>query len=324
MREPSPDGRRAFLADGARAAALAAAAAGAGLWLSRRGPAEGQPPAPAFRRSYAVAPAPLLPDVAVVQGDSAAAAVARAIAELGGMRRFVSRGDTVVLKPNMAWDRTPEQAANTSPEVLAEVARLAFDAGARRVVVAEVPIHDPRRTAERSGLAAAARAVGAELPLPEESRFREVDLEGEVLRRWPVFRPLLEADKVINLPVAKHHSLTGATLGIKNWYGILGGERRRLHQRIQESLADLARFMRPTLTVLDAWRVLARNGPSGGNLEDVELRKTIVAGTDPVALDAWAGARFFGLEPDRLPYLALAARSGVGRLALDRVRVVTL
>lgn len=309
-----PDGRRAFL--------LAAGVTGAALWLSRRRPAVEEPPAPAFRRSYAVAAVPERPEVAVVRGGSAVAAVGRAIAELGGMGRFVSRGDIVVLKPNMAWDRTPEQAANTSPDVLRQVARLAFDAGARRVVVAEVPIHDPRRTAERSGLAAAARAAGAELPFPD--RFSEVDLGGEVLRVWPVFRPLLEADKVINLPAAKQHSLTGATLGIKNWYGILGGERRRLHQRIQESLADLARFMRPTLTVLDGWRVLARNGPSGGNLEDVELRQTIVAGTDPVALDAWAALNFFGLEAARLPYLAMAEQSGLGRVASERVRVVSL
>jgi uncharacterized protein (DUF362 family) len=119
---------------------------------------------------------------------------------------------------------------------------------------------------------------------------------------------------VINLPVPKHHSLTGASLGIKNWYGILGGERRRLHQRIQEVLADLAQFMRPTLTVVDGWRVLARNGPSGGNVEDVEWKRTIAAGTDPVAADAWAAREFFGLDADRLPYLGMCVERGLGRL----------
>ena len=128
-------------------------------------------------------------------------------------------------------------------------------------------------------------SAGAEFVYPEEGLFREVDLGGDVLNAWPVLRPFLEADKVINVPIAKHHSLTGASLGIKNWYGILGGPRQRLHQRIHESLTDLAAFMRPTLTLIDAFRVLIRNGPNGGNPADVVLKKTVIAGTDPVALD---------------------------------------
>ncbi|MGD0200569.1 MAG: DUF362 domain-containing protein [Bryobacteraceae bacterium] len=323
MAQSSPEqrrGRREFVADLLRAGALAGLAGGAGWWLSRRGQQPEEPPAPGFERSHAAAPDPKFPQLAVVRGQEAGAAVRRAIEELGGMRRFVGRGDIVVIKPNMAWDRTPEQAANTSPAAVLEVARLAWDAGARRVIVADAGINEPRRVAERSGIAAAARAAGAELLLPEESRFRIVDLGGEVLRAWPVFRPLLEADKVINLPAAKHHDLTGVTLGLKNWFGILGGERQRLHQRIHESLADLAQFVRPTLTVLDAWRVLVRNGPSGGNLEDVELSKTVVAGTDAVALDAYAARLFWGLEPRSLRYLELASQRGLGRLDLENVR----
>ena len=121
----------------------------------------------------------------------------------------------------------------------------------------------------------------AEVILPDPSRFREVNLGGEILQNWQVFGPFLKADKVINLPIAKQHDLTGATLGFKNWYGILGGERNRLHQQIHQSLVDLAAFMLPTLTLLDCYRVLLRNGPTGGNLEDVAVHKTLVAGTDP-------------------------------------------
>ena len=137
---------------------------------------------------------------------------------------------------------------------------------------------------------------------------------GVVLKSWPVFSYFLDADKVINMPIAKHHVLTGATLGMKNWYGILGGERNRLHQQIHQSLADLANFMLPTLTLLDCYGVLIRNGPTGGNLEDVLLKKTLLAGTDPVAIDAYAAKAYWDLNPEHLhtspwPPPAASARS---------------
>jgi uncharacterized protein (DUF362 family) len=240
--------------------------------------------------------------------------------QLGGVERFIARGDVVVIKPNMSWDRTPEQAANTNPEVVAEVVRLCREAGASDVIVTDVSINEPRRCFERSGIATAARAAGAHVILPEEGRFREVDLHGEVLGSWPVLDPFLTADKVINIPVAKHHSLTGATLGMKNWYGILGGPRHRLHQRIHESLVDLAEFMRPTLTIIDAYRVLLRNGPGGGSLADVVAARTLIAGTDPVAVDAYAAKTWWDLDASRLPYLHIAAARGLGTWDLTNVR----
>ena len=193
--------------------------------------------------------------MAVVQGDDPAQLARRAIEELGGIRRFISRGDVVVIKPNIAWDRTAEQAANTNPQVVAEVCRLCLEAGARRVIVTDVSINDPRSCFARSGIAAAARAAGAEVILPEERLFREVDLRGRGADAWPVLEPFLSADKMINIPIAKHHSLTGATLGMKNWYGILGGPRQRLHQHIHESLVDLADFH---AAHADAHRCLSR------------------------------------------------------------------
>ena len=138
----------------------------------------------------------------------------RAFEELGGAQRFVSRGDVVVVKPNASWDRTPEQAANTNPLVVAETVRLCLEAGAKKVIVTDVTINEPHRCFERSGIGEAARAAGAEIVLPGEQGFREVDLRGEVLGPNPVLEPFLNADKLINLPVAKHHSLTGATLGM--------------------------------------------------------------------------------------------------------------
>lgn len=156
--------------------------------------------------------------------------------------------------------------------------------------------------------------------LPDPARFKDVDLQGELLRNWPVFDPFLNADKIINVPIAKHHSLTGTTLGMKNWYGILGGPRHQLHQKIHESLVDLADFIRPTLTIVDCYRVLIRNGPTGGNVDDVLLKKTLVAGTDPVALDAYVAKAYWNLDVSSLPYLKMASQRGLGTYQFEKIR----
>jgi uncharacterized protein (DUF362 family) len=303
-----------------RLTGISAAAAGVGLWFAGRS----HRPQPALiaslKRNFTVPRDPHLPEMAIVQGAGPGELVQRAIQEMGGIRRFIARGDVVVVKPNIGWDRTPEQAANTNPEIVAEVVRLCQEAGAAKVVVTDVSCNEPRRCFQRSGIAEAARAQGAQVILPEERKFREVDLRGDVLRAWPVFEPFLSADKMINIPIAKHHSLTGATLGMKNWYGILGGQRHRLHQHIHESLADLADFMRPTLTILDAYRVLLRNGPTGGSLADVALKQTVIAATDPVALDAYAAKAYWDLDWHALRYLKLASERGLGTLDFDQLR----
>ena len=304
--------RREALLQLLRAGGVAAGAAGAAFWLSERSrrPVAGQ--AEAARRDHRVAASAEWPALTVVQNGEPRELAEQAITNLGGMGRFVSKQDVVVLKPNIAWDRTPEQEANTNPDLVAAVVRQCWQAGAKRVIVTDVSCNEPRRCFQRSGIQAAARAEGAEVILPDPDRFREVDMGGVVLKNWPVFAPFLEADKLINLPIAKHHALTGATLGMKNWYGILGGQRNRLHQQIHQSLADLASFMLPTLTFLDCYRVLLRNGPTGGNLEDVALKKTLIAGTDPVAIDAYAAKAYWNLDAGQMPYLAMAAARGLG------------
>lgn len=312
--------RRAALLRILRLAGLSAGTAAAGYWLSARSAKPTDTLVAGARRDHTVAANPQFPDLAVIHDGAPAAMVQRALQELGGIRRFISRGDVVIVKPNIAWDRTPEQAANTNPEVVAELVRQCWSAGAKKVIVTDVSCNDPRRCFERSGIAAAARQQGADVLLPAPEKFKEVDLGGDLLTAWPVYQPFLEADKIINVPIAKHHSLTGCTLGMKNWYGILGGQRHRLHQRIHESLADLADFMRPTLTLVDSYRVLLRNGPTGGNLEDVLLKKTLVAGTDPVALDAYVAKAYWNLEPPALPYLKMAADRGLGSLQFEKLR----
>jgi uncharacterized protein (DUF362 family) len=261
-----------------------------------------------------------LPEMAVIQGDDPEQLARTAIEELGGIHRFISRADIVLVKPNIGWDRTPEQAANTNPKIVEEIVRQCWSAGAKRVIVTDVSCNDPRRCFQRSGIAEAARRESAEVILPDPARFKDVDLQGEVLRDWPVFDPFLNADKIINVPIAKHHSLTGTTLGMKNWYGILGGPRHQLHQKIHESLVDLADFIRPTLTIIDCYRVLIRNGPTGGNLDDVLLKKTLVAGTDPVALDAYVAKAYWNLEFSSLPYLKMASQRGLGTYEFGKIR----
>lgn len=306
-----------------RVAGTGVGTAGIAAWLNHRSMRPEVEIAIASKRGHTISPDPTLPDMAIIQGDDPAQLARQAVAELGGMRRFVSRGDVVLVKPNIGWDRTPEQAANTNPDVVAEIVRQSLNAGAKRVIVADVSCNEPRRCFQRSGIAEAAQKAGAELILPDPSRFKEVDLQGEVLRAWQVFDPLLNVDKVINIPIAKHHALTGTTLGMKNWYGMLGGQRNQLHQRIHESLVDLADFVRPTLTIVDSYRILQRNGPTGGNLDDVLLKKTLVASTDPVAVDAYVAKAYWYLEVDALPYLKMAAKRGLGTYEFEKLRAVT-
>jgi uncharacterized protein (DUF362 family) len=297
-----------------------------GTWLNQRSQRPAQAAVMEAKRSHTVRADATWPEMVVVTGGEPAQLAQAALRELGGMQRFVARGDVVLVKPNIGWDRTAEQAANTNPDLVAEVIAQCRQAGAAKVIVTDVSCNDPRRCFHRSGIAAATERAGAEVVLPDPDNFKEVDIHGTVLRNWPVFAPFLAADKIINLPIAKHHSLTGATLGMKNWYGILGGQRNQLHQRVHESLADLADFIRPTLTMLDAYRVLVRNGPTGGSLQDVVLKKTLLAGTDPVAIDAYAAKAYWNLDADALPYLAFASKKGLGTVAFDTVhtKVVNL
>ncbi len=254
------------------------------------------------------------PGFAISRDAVGAAALTRAAVDaVGGMKRFVSRGDVVVVKPNIGWDRTPLHAANTNPEVVAEVVMMAYEAGAKHVVVTDASCNDPNRCFQRSGIWSAAYAKGAEVVVPSEHRFRSMRLRGEVLDEWPVYTPLIHADKLINVPVAKHHNLAKYTGAMKNWYGSLGGRRNRLHQSIDLSVADLATFMRPTLTVVDATRILVRNGPQGGNIDDTKVLNQVIASIDQIAADAY-GCTLIGQKPENLPYLKMGVERGLGTI----------
>jgi uncharacterized protein (DUF362 family) len=262
-----------------------------------------------------------LPEFVVAKNEPNPAILARrAVDALGGMKRFVSRGDVVVVKPNIGWDRMPIHAANTNPEVVATVVQMAFEAGAKRVVVTDASCNDPNRCFQRSGIWRSSYKLGADVIIPAEHRFRTMRLNGDVLDEWPVYTPLVQADKVINVPVAKHHNLAKYTGAMKNWYGSLGGRRNRLHQNIDVSVADLATFMRPTLVVVDATRVLVRNGPQGGNVDDTREMNTVIATVDQVAADAY-GTSLIGQKRENVAYLKMGHERGLGTMFWENLRV---
>ena len=260
------------------------------------------------------------PDLAMIQGESPAQITKEAIATLGGIKRFISKGDVVMVKPNIGWDRTPQQAACTNPDVVKALVELCFEAGAKGVTVMDNPCNPARRTYVRSGIAAAAKKAGAKAPLPNPHKLKKMPLKGELLKEWEVYRDFVEVDKIINVPIAKVHSLSRVTLGMKNWLGALGGNRNQLHQNLDLAMIDLAAFFKPVLTVLDAYRILIRNGPQGGRLSDVKLFKTVVAGVDYVAVDAM-GVSFFELEPKEMRYLQLAQEKGIGKIDLEKIKI---
>ncbi len=239
-----------------------------------------------------------------------------------GMRRFIAPGDVVLLKPNVGFDRPPHLGATTHPEVLRSVIRLCREAGAQRVIVTDYPIEAPEVCFARSGIADVANAEGARLLIPEAKDFERVAFrsgapdpaKAEVLGCWPVlYRPLAEATKLIGIAPVKDHSLSGASITMKNWYGLLGGRRNQFHQAIHAIISDLATVISPTLVIADATRVMLRNGPTGGRISDVRPggvtgRAAVVASVDPVACDAWCFEQLLGRDPSECAYLELAQR----------------
>ncbi len=304
--------RRDFLKKTGPAVALAAVTGTTGLLFHNRETTRRRASL-SKTASFEVAPDPSLPLLTSATHTDPVAALNAALDGIGGIERFIHTGETVVVKPNVGWDRTPAQGANTHPALVGEMVRLCLAAGAGRVIVADVSCNDPRRSFLRSGIKEAAEAAGARVVLPSMEDFADVDLGGKVLTRWPVLRHFVEADRLINMPVVKQHSLTRCTVAMKNLYGILGGRRNRLHQEIDQSIVDLAAFVRPTLTVVDGTRVLFRGGPQGGSLDDVAIENTVICSTDQVAADSRA-VEFLGLSGPEVGHIALAAVSGLGSL----------
>ncbi len=267
-----------------------------------------------------------LAEVVVVTGKQYDQLVRHLFTMLGGMEQFVKNGDTVVIKPNIGWDRSLEQAANTHPLVVRTMAELALEAGAAKVTIFDRTCNEKRRCYVNSGMQQTIDDLDdsrVRLEHIDTRKFIALDIKkGKSLTRWEVYRDALEADCYINVPVAKHHGLSRLTLGLKNSMGVIGGNRGSLHFDLPQKLADLATVLQPTLTVVDATRILLRNGPQGGRLDDVKVVDTLIATTDPVAADAYA-TTLFDLQPEQIESTVAAHRMGLGEMDLSRMRIHT-
>lgn len=259
------------------------------------------------------------PTAAEAIAEEARRLTTEAVNALGGMGRFISRGDVVWIKPNIGWNRRPEQAATTNPDVVATLVSLCRAAGAKRVIVSDNSCNPANLCFARSGIQQAAQKAGADSFILDERRFRKTDIKGKALPAWEVYGDILGVNKLINVPIVKHHGLCKATLGMKNLMGVVGGERNRFHQDLNNTVVDLATFVRPTLVVMDAIRVLTANGPVGGNLADVQRRDTVAAGTDQVAIDAF-GATLLGHKPQDIGYIVEGNARRLGTMAFESLK----
>ena len=277
-----------------------------------------------FLEEAKAAPLPVS-DLVSVTGRDYRALVREAVNLLGSMQRFVKPGSRVVVKPNIGWDRSPEQGANTHPFVVRAIVELALEAGAKEVQIFDHTCNEKRRCYINSGITEAIDSLQtrkAKLTYIDERKFIPVDIAaGRSLTRWEIYKDALTADTYINVPVAKHHGLSRLTLGLKNSMGVIGGNRGRLHHDIGQKLADLATVIRPALTVVDATRILVNNGPQGGRLKDVEQRDTVIASVDPVAADAFA-TTLFGLSPEAVASTVAAYNMGLGQIDLTKVHLL--
>jgi len=258
-----------------------------------------------------------------IQGDSPYRITKKAIEGLGGMEKFVSKQDIVMVKPNIGWNRTVEQGACTNPEVVKAIVEEVFNAGARKVIIMDHPCHKAADTYRRSGIEALGKKTGAEVRFADENRLVIYNFKGEQVTRWPVYKDFLEVDKFINVPILKHHGSAGLTIGMKNLYGILGGRRGKLHRNMGASIADLAHGFKTHLTIVDAFRVMKRNGPVGGRLSDVELKKIVIASPNIMEADVVATS-VFGSDPRQYSFLQEGDKRKIGQLDISKIKIKNL
>jgi uncharacterized protein (DUF362 family) len=265
-------------------------------------------------------------DLAVISGEPASA-TRKALEALGGISRFVKKGQRVVLKPNMSFSRTPEFATTTHPPVVVTVAQACIEAGAQQVLVLDHTLHRAELCLERAGIREACKNIPGVhvLALQERKFFREIKIpQGKVLERVEVMKEVLDNSVLINLPVAKSHSATGVSMGIKGLMGLIW-DREIFHSQvnINQALADLATVIKPQLTILDATRALTSGGPGGPG--EVKKLNLVVAGIDPVAVDSygvslvpWYGQNFKGRQVE---HLLMAHQRGLGKIDIDPLNV---
>ena len=241
-----------------------------------------------------------------------------AVAALGGMSKFVSEKSVVMVKPNIGWNRTPAQAANTNPYVVEAIVEMCREAGAKKVKVMDHTVNTPQITYAKSGIKDAVKRAKGSMEFVDQRKFKDKDIpDGELLKSWPVYEDALDADVLINVPIAKHHSLTKLTLGIKNLMGLIQN-REDIHTRIDQKLADLSTVIKPDLIIMDAYRILTAHGPNGGTPRDVKAVGQVIAGVDPVAVDSYT-TTLFGLTGQDVGYIKAAHDMGLGEINVEGV-----
>jgi len=251
--------------------------------------------------------------MSIVNGPDRVKTVNKAIELLGGIGRFVEKGKTVAIKPNVAFASPAFLGATANPQLVAELVKLCYRAGAKKVFVTDNPINDPASCFRWTGIAEAAANAGAKVVLPCANLFRHTTLtDGKLIRNWPVFfGPFENVDTLIGIAPVKHHVRAGASMTMKNFYGLLGGRRNIFHQDINTIIAELSMMVKPTLVILDGTEVMMTNGPTGGSVSDLKRKNTLIASTDMVAADSY-GCTLLDLKPSDLPYLAKAENAGTG------------
>ncbi len=312
--------RREFLRRAGQAGLLLAGSAGLGLGLH-----DPDPPSPEAGRGLAGLPDFSRPDraglLAIAKGSDRARCLAAALSALGGLAEFIRPGERVLIKVNAAFASPPALGATSDPGLLKALVAACRQAGAAEVLVSDNPIQDPAASFDFSGLAAACRESGASLVLPTPGQFRPVSLPGgRLIRDWPLLHgPLARADRLIGLCPVKDHHRSLASLAMKNWYGLLGGNRAVFHQEIFEIIKELALLVKPTLVVLDGVMSMVKNGPTGGSAGDLKPTGTLIVASDQVAADA-AAAGLLGLDPREVPFIGLAARAGAGQADFESLK----
>ncbi|MFC2088277.1 DUF362 domain-containing protein, partial [Calditrichota bacterium] len=260
-----------------------------------------------------------IPDAVWIENGEPKELLDSALKELGGLNRFISKGDVVVLKPNIGWDRAPEYAANTNPELIQELAKQCFNAGAKEVKIFDRTCNNQRRCYKNSQIQKKAEEVGADVYHIRKNRYVDLPLnQGQTLKEWSIYRDYLEADKVINIPIAKHHSLSRVSLGMKNLMGIMGGNRGSIHSGFDKKLVDITSEILPNLTIIDAYRILTANGPQGGNLAHVKLTKTLIASPCLVTAD-YLALGLFGHSLNDIGHVKEAVNRGINKYDLNKV-----
>ena len=259
--------------------------------------------------------------VVVVHGKDIPKMLEAGIAKLGGWGAFIKPGAKVTLKPNVAWNSTPEQGGNTHPDLVKAFVLAAEKCGASKIALPENTCHPEKATFKASGVEDTLKGTRARLYRPAKEDYRKVDIpQGKVVKSASVPKDILDCDCLINMPVAKSHSATKLTLSMKNWMGSVPNEDRRGWHRdgLHQCIADFSTFLKPKLVIIDATRIMLTKGPQGPG--DMAFPGEIVLSTDPVAADAYA-ATLFKLEPFDIDYIKIAQEMGVGCGDLKRVKI---